>query len=143
MILTTVLQWSIFDCAKEWPWRPKFIARDCTNVQNVFKINSVLFNLIYRTWFIVIKVIINILKTYNVHSKKLVVRQMFFFLTRHPCSWYDLIHPSVYLPSKWHVNIYGLTVNETKASISHWLQIFDFLTLVARTITRRVTTILF
>jgi hypothetical protein len=24
------LQWSIFDCAKERPWQPKFIARDCT-----------------------------------------------------------------------------------------------------------------
>jgi hypothetical protein len=28
---TTVLQWSIFDCVKEWPWRSKFFARDYQN----------------------------------------------------------------------------------------------------------------
>jgi hypothetical protein len=31
MIGYDILQWSIFDCVKEWPWRPKCIAGDCTS----------------------------------------------------------------------------------------------------------------
>jgi hypothetical protein len=40
----TVLQWSIVDYVKEWPWRPKFIARDYIDHFTGMKILHMYFN---------------------------------------------------------------------------------------------------